>query len=827
MVLCGSRLAVVLLLALALGALPSPTLSEYYDDDGEDYSEDDYYSDAGEGTGTAASYAGASVRQSAMIQHDEAMKIAMDGKVDEAIAGFVKATEIDDTCAACWHDLGVAHMNVKSARGSSERHPAALKAAKKCFEKSMELEPDDKTTEANYAQAVRLLQDADPLADIIPDSFKARKHTPFVKLLADVKFAAAAQLVRDGKVTAADIKRVRMPFMDAMVDDLLEWLMAEDFLHKAERYHVWDLIIEVLPLVSKDQLNMDMGGQRAKLNEEWMVGRANMPDALPITPLVLATRAQHIPAMEYLIAHGGCDGLEELAMVKRVLAISDKDGSFLDSLSMVRDLIFRGEEFRENCLSRGICEHLDFKMLADFEASPSVKAAVARSKENWGDDGTYTLYSENLRDAANSWALKMAKTLGKCPDTKALLRHHERKTGSTPMHEAAIWGNTEAVKWLIAEGADVNAQDKTGWTALHVASTQAAIKTISALQEAGADESIADEVGRTAADLASSWEPKPTNRMRDEPEFRARVAKYYQKHGQDLEALGGWSNYTVDGVSIDYCDFDEISADQVEGKAGREWFFKQYVLSGRPVIIRGGTAKWKTRKGWTRKGLLRNAGGARMPDVGEIPYKSLYSTEDGTYDKNTYSMNQFVEKFMDAAPDATLKDMAPQYVFHPPTQQSMSITDGISPRMPDFIKDLDLDNSQEETGQFYLGNPLTGAPLHYHNAAWNGMSYGSKRWFIFPPQHGAFSTRPALDFYRKDYPRLIKEKGFFRPLQCMQHDADLMIMPEWWGHCTVNSRASIGIAKEFGGWSVHRFALRSELGLDKRTKLVDGRLVKV
>jgi len=42
--------------------------------------------------------------------------------------------------------------------------------------------------------------------------------------------------------------------------------------------------------------------------------------------------------------------------------------------------------------------------------------------------------------------------------------------------------------------------------------------------------------------------------------------------------------------------------------------------------------------------------------------------------------------------------------------------------------------------QFMLGPRGSGAPPHFHNSAWNGLVYGRKRWYLFPPSEAFFSA---------------------------------------------------------------------------------------
>jgi len=52
--------------------------------------------------------------------------------------------------------------------------------------------------------------------------------------------------------------------------------------------------------------------------------------------------------------------------------------------------------------------------------------------------------------------------------------------------------------------------------------------------------------------------------------------------------------------------------------------------------------------------------------------------------------------------------------------------------------------------QWAVGVEGTGAPVHFHNTAWNALIYGAKKWVIYPPHFMIMSNKQILDFFETD-----------------------------------------------------------------------------
>lgn len=83
--------------------------------------------------------------------------------------------------------------------------------------------------------------------------------------------------------------------------------------------------------------------------------------------------------------------------------------------------------------------------------------------------------------------------------------NHKQKTGTTPLHFAAMNGNSTVVEKLITAGAHLNPKENlSGYTPLALAAAYNRLTVVDLLIKAGADINITDDHGRTPLYIATS-----------------------------------------------------------------------------------------------------------------------------------------------------------------------------------------------------------------------------------------------------------------------------------------------------------------------------------
>lgn len=109
------------------------------------------------------------------------------------------------------------------------------------------------------------------------------------------------------------------------------------------------------------------------------------------------------------------------------------------------------------------------------------------------DSQQIEIYNRQLHSAAMYNDIEKLKNL--ISEKKADVNNKEMYVGSTPLHDATLYGRLNIVELLVANGADTNIQDKLGRTPLHVAMKRQNILIIEKLIEYNANPRIKDKDG--------------------------------------------------------------------------------------------------------------------------------------------------------------------------------------------------------------------------------------------------------------------------------------------------------------------------------------------
>ena len=96
--------------------------------------------------------------------------------------------------------------------------------------------------------------------------------------------------------------------------------------------------------------------------------------------------------------------------------------------------------------------------------------------------------------------------------------------------------------------------------------------------------------------------------------------------------------------------------------------------------------------------------------------------------------------------------------------------------------------------QWAIGPKGSGAPVHYHNAAWNALVYGAKKWFLYTPHNNIMSNKQIFQFVEEDVKSLELEGATYRT--CVQTAGDVIIVPDSWAHGVLNIQDSVAVATE-------------------------------
>lgn len=364
----------------------------------------------------------------------------------------------------------------------------------------------------------------------------------------------------------------------------------------------------------------------------------------------------------------------------------------------------------------------------------------------------------------------------------------ENLFGWSPLLHVAALGGVDEINTLLGARADPQSRTVLAHTSLHVAAMRGTFDIAPALTQAGLKSSEVDYFNRTALHVAClhGWSAAGMAQALNQRLPRGCPIEPLHHPPPKLSTYGGWlpnSFVLPRALTTERCDFDIMSTPDVQR------FVFDYLALQRPVLIRNATnihTMKRLHQLWQRSKLKQEFGALVFNEV-EVPYAESfgYNTTKQT------TLREFMTKMRQFQEDTT--DMAVEFIPHP--NYIFETLPPASPLLSEFTPPAVLDEEITHISplklQFYLGPPLSGAPVHFHRNAWNLLVYGQKRWFLYPPNRAFYSKEPVWEWWQETYRKSPDA------LECLQYPGDLMFVPDMWGHAVINLREGVGVASEF------------------------------
>mmetsp|Transcript_16654 Transcript_16654/g.16017 ORF Transcript_16654/g.16017 Transcript_16654/m.16017 type:complete len:725 (+) Transcript_16654:271-2445(+) len=425
--------------------------------------------------------------------------------------------------------------------------------------------------------------------------------------------------------------------------------------------------------------------------------------------------------------------------------------------------------------------------------------------------------------------------------------------GRTAVHYAAMRGHTEVIYYILNPSLKIKMneeeskkykrrllfiEDYNNRTALQLSASypplslsmhylQSELNDIHDQQNAKIRRSARLVIGRT---LASSI---PESQPDDQP-----------------NTLGGWHFPTSllssmtdniedenmkDGLTIDILSSHKIT----KGSFRRDYFFSQ-----RPVLI---TNHLASKRGiwayWQKDAFLERYGGVTMtsgeinhagtkafgldpPVVGSLKeWVELYMSDDkGDFEENPAKDLNVNKNLADICSSGicftkeenngkgeSSNNSSSNFLYNPWVSMNLKASDEMPDiweedfRKPDIFNLCGPGDIDNEPMRLYVGTKGSGVPIHSHEASWNLLVTGIKKWFFIAPGYkieamgpkngiGIFKVKTVSEWMRDVLPGLKEARIVF---EVYQYPGDVVFIPHDWLHATFNFADTISVSQEF------------------------------
>jgi ankyrin repeat protein len=245
-----------------------------------------------------------------------------------------------------------------------------------------------------------------------------------------------------------------------------------------------------------------------------------------------------------------------------------------------------------------------------------------------GEGGAlHTLTMAELALAVHSWQLPfLVLLLAHSTDAAALVARTDAWQRNVA-HMAARAGNTQAVSMMPLNEEVLSGQDFMGRTALHAAAMHGYASTVRAFLHALESLSTPEARTRVQAIRDKSGMSFEESHPRARPPMAPPPSDGDEDEGR-YAPTGGWADTATAAAAADDTERTDGSSSSFSSGVGSKEnsggcaidvrqdltapeFLMQYLVPGRPVLLRGAAAGWDFRSAWSKQQLLQNHGACR------------------------------------------------------------------------------------------------------------------------------------------------------------------------------------------------------------------------
>jgi hypothetical protein len=255
------------------------------------------------------------------------------------------------------------------------------------------------------------------------------------------------------------------------------------------------------------------------------------------------------------------------------------------------------------------------------------------------------------------------------------------------------------------------------------------------------------------------------------------------KEKQHKKKHSGWSESTTDPYDANRCDFDVV-----DGDLDPEVFYKDYFITGRPVVLRGQVTQMElnmfTKKRWKTTEIFHPG---NTFQVGPTAYPKLT-------DQESCERRMSINELERGALCEEMPEKPMVYAFHPNKDELGELYPEFEGHILDKRSGFRsiqqyfkvVEGQDDINWQVFFGGDGSGATYHWHEAAFNILYVGTKEWKIAPPMY-----RGTTGMTAQQVSAMLDDKI---SLTCLQQAGDLFYIPNYWGHSTINHGFTIGAA---------------------------------